>query len=116
LRRIGAFALLLLAAGIRCASNPNEPDVRVTHDRSAVRNCVGISRVTTEREGEDAERDLKRQTADLGGNVLLLINERSGDAYYCATLPAPEIPTPGLPGPSVPGPGTGRVPTPGSPR
>jgi hypothetical protein len=92
---------LLLAAALaaallgRCASGPNEPEVRVTHDRSAVRSCVGLSRVTTESEGEAAEKDLKRQTAELGGNVLLLVTERSGDAYYCANAPQPEVTIPG---------------------
>lgn len=93
MRRRTAAVLLTAIAAIGCASNPNEPHVLVTHDRSVVRPCVGLSRVTTESEGEDAEKDLKRQTAELGGNVLLLVTERSGDAYYCAN-PPPEITIP----------------------
>lgn len=80
-----------LATGLvfRCASGPNptEPAVHVTHDRAAVRNCVDLARVATDLEGDAAEKDLKQKTADLGGNVLLVYNERSGGAFYCATPP-----------------------------
>jgi hypothetical protein len=81
---------------IRCASNtkPHDPDVQVTHDRSVVRPCVDLARVTTDRDGEAAETDMKKQTADLGGNVLLVYNARSGGAFYCAT-PLPEVTMPG---------------------
>jgi hypothetical protein len=89
-----AVPLLLAAAlatglALRCASGPNatEPEVHVTHDRGAVRNCVDLARVATDLEGDAAEKDLKAKTADLGGNVLLVYNERSGGAFYCATPP-----------------------------
>ena len=81
----------------------------MTHERSDVRSCVGLSRVTTERDGEAAEKDLKGQTAELGGNVLLLITERSGDAYYCANAPPPDVPVP------APSPVRGTIPPPVSP-
>lgn len=89
-----APSLLLAAAlatglALRCASGPNatEPPVHVTHDRAAVRNCVDLARVATDLEGDAAEKDLKTKTADLGGNVLLVYNQRSGGAFYCETPP-----------------------------
>ena len=86
----------VLAAG--CASNTKPPDreVQVTHDRSVVRPCVDLARVATDVDGDAAETDMKKQTADLGGNVLLMYNARSGGAFYCAT-PLPQVTMPGAP-------------------
>jgi hypothetical protein len=66
----------------------------VTHDRSVVRPCVDLARVATDLEGDAAVTDMKKQTADLGGNVLLVYNARSGGAFSCAT-PLPQVTVPG---------------------
>lgn len=93
-----AFALAV-ALAVRCASNPRgDPEVRVTHERSAVRECVDLAGVKSDLDDEAAEKDLKRQAGDLGGNVLLALNAHKGEAFYCATPPPPEI---ALPGPSL---------------
>jgi hypothetical protein len=82
-------AALATGLALRCASgsNPNEP-VRVTRDRSLVRNCVDLALVATDLDGDDGEKDMKKKTADLGGNVLLIYHEHSGGAFYCANPPA----------------------------
>ena len=91
-RALPPFLAAAVATGLllRCASgpNPNDPAVRLTHDRAAVRNCVDLARIATDLDGDAAEKDLKAKTADLGGNVLLVYNERSGGAFYCANPPA----------------------------
>ena len=104
--RLSAVALLAL----RCASQP--PDdaahVRVTTDRGLVKPCVDLAKVKTDLDdqpGQPGEEDLKRQTAELGGNVLLVYNVHEGGAFYCKDLP-PEIKVSGPSGVSVP------VPTP----
>jgi len=86
----------LLALG--CASQPPEDaaHVRVTKDKGDVRPCIDLARVKTNLKDEPAEDDLKQQTADLGGNVLLEYNEHEGGAFYCKD-PPPLYKTPAPP-------------------
>ena len=104
------FLGLALAAALesRCASSQDSSEVRVTHNRSEVQSCIDLAQVRTDLdEVAAAEKDLKRQTADLGGNVLLIYNVHSGGAFYCAALPPPiELitPAPGSPAYATPRP------------
>jgi len=101
---LAAAAAALLAS--RCAS-PTPDDaahVRVTKDRAFVKPCVDIAKVKTDiddQSGQPGEEDLKRQTADLGGNVLLIYNAHEGGAFYCRDLP-PDIQVSGPSGVPVP--------------
>jgi hypothetical protein len=90
MRRIGFLFLLtlaLIAPGGCAARNAGPDDVVVTRDRNKVRNCVDLARVTTELEDEAGVADLRRNTAELGGNCLLVYNSRSGGAFYCEDIP-----------------------------
>ena len=110
-------SLALLAPGGCAARKAGADDVTVTHNRDKVRDCVDLARVTTDLEGEAGVTDLRQKTADLGGNCLLIFNDRSGGAFYCKTPPidpptglgaeptrAPAIPRPSdiTPGPPLP--------------
>ena len=95
---------------VRCATSPppSEASVRVTRDRAAVKSCVDLAQVKTDLEDEAAAQEsLKKQTADLGGNVLFLFNPHAGGAFYCSGPPPAQI-TIGMPGvdmrPTPPGP------------
>jgi hypothetical protein len=72
--------------------------VRVTKDPADVKSCVDLAKVKTSLNEQPAEEDLKIQTADLGGNVLLVYNVHEGGAFYCKHLP-PDIKGSGVPGP-----------------
>jgi hypothetical protein len=87
---------------LRCASKPPEDSthVRVTTDRALVKPCIDLAKVKTNLDDQPGENDLKRQTADLGGNVLLVYNTHEGGAFYCGTPPL-EVTISGVPGPST---------------
>ena len=61
-----------------------------------VKSCVDLAQVRTDLENSAAEADLKRQTEELGGNVLLIYNVHSGGAFYCGQL-KPEVTVPASP-------------------
>jgi hypothetical protein len=67
--------------------------VRVTKDRAVVKPCVDLAKVKTDLDDQPGENNLKQQTADLGGNVLLVYNAHEGGAFYCKDLP-PDIKVP----------------------
>lgn len=90
MRRAVLAPVFLAAVLTSCSSQPSAPtaeSVFVTHDRSKVRPCVDLAQVKTNEDGGQGEKDLRQQTADLGGNVLLVYNEHSGGAFYCERVP-----------------------------
>jgi hypothetical protein len=92
-RLVALVVFAHLATG-GCASDKKDLPVRVTSDRAVVRPCIDLARVTTDLEGKGGEADLRQQTADLGGNVLLVYNSRSGGAFYCEKPPPPDVTVP----------------------
>lgn len=101
------LALLVHLAASRCASNKDHPTVQVTKDPAQVKPCIDLARVTTDLEGSAGASDLRQKTADLGGNVLLVYNSRSGGAFYCEKPLPPDL--------GMPLPGQGMNPTPRHP-
>ena len=103
-RLAAAFAAGTLLA-LRCASQVPEDaaHVRVTKDPAVVKPCIDLAKVKTTLDDQAGENDLKQQTADLGGNVLLVYNARDGGAFYCKNVSSTGIMIPAQPGTPAPG-------------
>ena len=112
--RRAPFLLLagFLAALGHCASREDKAAVTLAHNRSELRNCTFLGRVSAPESGASPELTLRMKVADAGGNTLFLLQNDLGEAWGCTdTLRAYSnitvTPTPVI---------GGRVPTPKPPQ
>jgi hypothetical protein len=95
-KRPDALVGFATSAAVAFGACTSQTSVRTTRDRAVVRSCIDLAQVRTELENSAGETDLKRQTEELGGNVLLIYNVHTGGAFYCGQLP-PDVPAPAQP-------------------
>lgn len=93
--RASSASAALIVLGLIAEGCAPPGGVYVTRKPTAVAGCTSLGEVRIPLNQPTDEAGLRRQTAERGGNYLLLLTTRSGEAYVCTAKPQPDVDLPG---------------------